>query len=126
LQYPSKDVLEMQIMGAIKHSSEDPNSVQQNSSLPKIFDQTCKIEKNARMLVEEAFSFPDRYFAKGWLDEDRSEDGGERGSKYETSATSEYNSSVAVAKSVRPTVTVKNKNEIDPIQLNELLLYLVE
>jgi hypothetical protein len=75
--------------------------------------------------VEEAFSFPDRYFAKGWLDEDRSEDGGERGSKYET-PTSGDNSSIAVAKSVIPTVTAKNKNEIDPIQLNELLLYLVE
>jgi hypothetical protein len=125
LQYPSKDVLEMQIMGAIKHSSEGANSVQQNSSLPKIFDETCKIQKNVRMLVEEAFSFPDRYFAKGWLDEDRSEDGGERGSKYET-PTSGDNSSIAVAKSVIPTVTAKNKNEIDPIQLNELLLYLVE
>jgi hypothetical protein len=125
LQYPSKDVLEMQIMGAIKHSSEGANSVQQNSSLPKIFDETCKIQKNARMLVEEAFSFPDRYFAKGWLDEDRSEDGGERGSKYET-PTSGDNSSVAVAKSVRPTLTIMNKNEIDRGLLNELLQSVVE
>jgi hypothetical protein len=73
------------------------------------------------MIVEEAFSFPDRYFAKGWLDDNHSEDGGERGSKHETSATSD----IAVAKSVKPTMTAKNKNEIDPVQL-ELLLSLVE
>jgi hypothetical protein len=115
--YPTIDVLEMQIMTALKHSSKGLDSIQENNSSPNIFDETYKIQKNARMLVEEAFSFPDRYFAKGWLDEDRSEDGGERGSN--------NNTSVAVAKSVRPTVTVKNKNEIDPVQL-ELLLYLVE
>jgi hypothetical protein len=119
--YPSEDVLEMQIMSALKHSSEDPVSVQENNSSPKIFDETYKIQKNARMIVEEAFSFPDRYFAKGWLDDNHSEDGGERGSKHETSATSD----IAVAKSVKPTMTAKNKNEIDPVQL-ELLLSLVE
>jgi hypothetical protein len=122
--YPTIDVLEMQIMSALKHSSEGPVSVQENNSSPKIFDETCKIQKNARMIVEEAFSFPDRYFAKGWLDDNHSEDGGERGSKYQT-LTSGDNSSVAVAKSVRPRVAVKNKNEIDPVQL-ELLLSLVE
>ena len=44
----------------------------------------------------------------------------------ETSAISEYNSPIAVAKSVIPTVTAKNNNEIDPVQLNELLLSVVE
>jgi hypothetical protein len=118
--YPTIDILEMQIMTALKHSSKDLDSIQNNSS-PKIFDETYKIQKNARMIVEEAFSFPDRYFAKGWLDDKHSEDGGELGNKDETSATSD----IAVAKSVRPTVTVKNKNEIDPVQL-ERLLSLVE
>ena len=93
---------------------------------PEIFDETCKIEKNARMLVEEVFSFPEKYFTKGWLDDKSSNDDGERGNKDEPSVTSEYNSSIAVAKSVIPTVTAKNKNEIDPIQLNELLLSLLE
>jgi hypothetical protein len=124
--YPTIDVLEMQIIDALKHSSENPDFIQENNSSPKIFDETYKIQKNARMIVEEVFSFPDRYFAKGWLDDKSSEDGGERGNKDETSATSGDNSSVAVAKSVRPTVTVKNKNEIDPVQLNELLLSLAE
>jgi hypothetical protein len=122
--YPSKDVLEVQIMGPLKHSSEDPNSVQENNSLPKIFDQTCKIEKNARMIVEEVFSFPDRYFTKGWLDD--KQNCGQLLNKHETSANSEYNSSVAVAKSVIPTVTAKNKNEIDRLLLNEFLQSVVE
>ena len=52
--YPSKEFLEMQIMGALKHSSEDTDSIQQNNSLPKIFDETYKIQKNARMLVEKS------------------------------------------------------------------------
>jgi hypothetical protein len=117
----------MQIMKALKHSSEDPNSVQQNSSLPKIFNETCKIEKNARMIVEGVFSFPDKYFTKGWFDDKRSEDGGgQRVNKDETSAnTIQDNSSIAVAKSVIPAVTTKNKNEIDVVSLNELLLSLV-
>jgi hypothetical protein len=123
--YPIKEALEMQIMKALKHSSGHPVSVQENNSLPKIFDETCKIQKNARMLVKEVFIFSDRYFAKGWLDDSRLEDGGERGNKDETS-TSEDNMSVAVTKSVKPTMTAKNKNEIDPIKLNEFLLSLAE
>jgi hypothetical protein len=47
-------------------SSKDYDSEQENNSLPKIFDETWKIEKNARMIVEEFFSFPDKYFAKSW------------------------------------------------------------
>jgi hypothetical protein len=52
--YPSKDVLEMQIMKALKHSSENLDFIQKNNS-PKIFDETCKIQKNARMLVDSVF-----------------------------------------------------------------------
>ena len=48
----------------------------QNNSLPKIFDETCKFQKNARMIVEQVFSFPDKYFTKGWFDDKRSEDSG--------------------------------------------------
>ncbi|MFL6473062.1 MAG: hypothetical protein ACJ71H_19690, partial [Nitrososphaeraceae archaeon] len=122
--YPTIDVLEMQIMTALKHSSKGLDSEQQNSSLPKIFDETCKIQKNARMIVEEVFSFPDRYFTKGWLDD--KQNCGQLLNKHETSANSEYNSSVAVAKSVIPTVTAKNKNEIDRLLLNEFLQSVVE
>jgi hypothetical protein len=43
--YPSKDVLEMQIRSALKHSSEDKDSIQENNSLPKILDETCKIKR---------------------------------------------------------------------------------
>jgi hypothetical protein len=121
--YPSKDVLEMQIMSALKHSSENKDSIQQNNSSPKIFDETCKIEKNARMLVEEVFSFPDKYFTEGWLDVKPSETDRQGINKDETSATnsSHGNISTAVATSVTPVLTSKSKNEVDPVLLNEFL-----
>jgi hypothetical protein len=80
------------------------------------------------MIVEEVFSFPDRYFTKGWRDDKSSEDGEKRVNKDETSSTNtvQDSSPAAVAKSVIPTVIARNKNEIDPVQLNELLLSLVE
>jgi hypothetical protein len=118
--YPTKDVLEMQIMGALKHSSEDYDSEQQNNSSPKIFDETCKIQKNAGMIVEEFFSFPHKYFAESWLDSKTA------GSSKDESAvinTSHENSSTAIATSVKPT---RNKNEIDHELLNEFLQSVVE
>ncbi len=121
--YPSEDVLEIQIMGALKHSSENLDSIQQNNSSPKIFDETCKIQKNARMPVEEVFSFPDKYFAKGWLNDKRSSDCEQRGNKDETSSNIVQN--IAVAKSVIPAVYAKNKNEIDVVSINAFLLSLV-
>jgi hypothetical protein len=45
--------------------------------------------------------------------------------KDETSATSEDNSSIAVAKSVISAVITRNKNEIYVLSLNEFLLSLV-
>jgi hypothetical protein len=125
--YPTKDVLEKQIMSALKHSSEDKDFIQENNSSPKIFDETCKIQKNARMVVEEVFSFPEKYFAEGWLEDKRSEADGRGINKDGTSTnTIQDNSSIAVAKSVIPTVTAKNKNEIDAVLLNEFLQSVVE
>jgi hypothetical protein len=121
--YPTKDFLEMQIMSALKHSSEDADSIQQNNSSPKIFDKTCKIQKNARMLVEDVFSFPDKYFTKGWLNDKRSSEYEQRGNKDETSSNTVQ--SIVVANSVIPAIYAKNKNEIDVVSLNELLLSLV-
>jgi hypothetical protein len=113
--YPSEDILEMQIEAALKHSTGDHDSEQQNNSLPKIFDETCKNEKNARMIVEEFFSFPDNYFTKA------SEGGGQ---KDENSTMSTVHA--AVAKSLTPTLGGEDKNEIDPVQLNELLLSVID
>jgi hypothetical protein len=107
-------------MGALKHSSEDYDSIQQNNSSPKIFDETCKIQKNAGMIVEEFFSFPHKYFAESWLDSKTP------GSSKDESAvinTSHENSSTAIATSVKPT---RNKNEIDHELLNEFLQSVVE
>jgi hypothetical protein len=79
------------------------------------------------MVVEEVFSFPEKYFAEGWLEDKRSEADGRGINKDGTSTnTIQENSSIAVAKSVIPTVTAKNKNEIDAVLLNEFLQSVVE
>jgi hypothetical protein len=121
--YPSKDALEMQLTKALKHSSKDPDSGQENNSLPKIFDETCKIEKNARMIVEEFFSFPDKYFAESWLVSKASNPSTNESTVINTT---QENNSTAIATSVRPTLTTMNKNEIDRGLLNELLQSVVE
>jgi hypothetical protein len=114
----------MQIMGALKHSSEDTDSIQQNNSSPKIFDETCKIQKNARMLVEKVFSFPDKYFTKGWLD-DKPPDYGVQKDENSLMNTVQENCPAAVAKSLTQTIG-EDKNVIDPVQLNEFLLSVVD
>jgi hypothetical protein len=95
--YPSKDVLEMQIMKALKHSSEDPDSEQENNSLPKIFDETCKIEKNARMIVEEFFSFPERYFIGSWLEDKASKTDSHRINQDENGPTNVNDNNISMA-----------------------------
>jgi hypothetical protein len=113
----------MQLTKALKHSSKDPDSGQENNSLPKIFDETCKIEKNARMIVEEFFSFPDKYFAESWLVSKASNPSTNESTVINTT---QENNSTAIATSVRPTLTTMNKNEIDRGLLNELLQSVVE
>jgi hypothetical protein len=123
--YPTKDFLETQITAALKHSSENLDFIQQNNSSPKIFDETCKIQKNARMLVEEIFSFPDKYFTKVWLDDKHSDDGGQKNENSRMN-TVQDNCTAAVAKSLTSTLSGEDKYDIDPVQLNELLLSVVD
>jgi hypothetical protein len=106
----------MQIMSALKHSCEGKDLGQENNPLPKIFDQTCKIEKNVRMLVVEVFSFPEKYFIKSWLEV--AEINQDQSTPIEIR---HKNIAKAIAKSVRPVQSTKSSNEVDPLLLNEFL-----
>jgi hypothetical protein len=80
------------------------------------------------MIVDEFFSFPDKYFAENWLGSKTSRSSRHEMNKDESAMinTSHENSSTAIATSVRPTLTITNKNEIDRGLLNELLQSVVE
>jgi hypothetical protein len=80
------------------------------------------------MIVEEFFSFPDKYFAESWLDPKTPESSKHEMNKDESAVinTSHENSSTAIATSVKPALTTKNKNEIDHVLLNEFLQSVVE
>jgi hypothetical protein len=69
----------------------------QNNSLPKIFDETCKIEKNARMIVEEFFSFPERYFIGSWLEDKASKTDSHRINQDENGPTNVNDNNISMA-----------------------------
>jgi hypothetical protein len=119
-------MLELQILTSLKHSSEDMGFAQEKNSSPKIFDETCKNEKNARMLVEEVFSFPEQYFKKDWpgrVEEPSQSVGEEEGMAIDAAKTSNDNNIIAATTTAAASLTAKrkSKNETDPTLLLEFL-----